>query len=130
VHRNARVVCCGFLLFFATACWGGYAQDSAQVQQTRTASDASGGRANGESYMDHLTGKLNLTAAQKAKLQPIVDDEEQQIQAVRNDHGLGQVERRRRIANIRKMAKPQIEAILTPDRQKKFAALKEKDNDR
>lgn len=77
--------------------------------------------------MDQLTGQLNLTAEQQIKLRPIIEDEEQQIQAVRDDSTLNQQERRRRITNIRNTAKPQIEAILTPDRQKKFAALKEKE---
>lgn len=127
MRSNTRVVCCGFLLFFAAVCWAGYAQDSAQVQQAGTASGVSGGKTKAKSYMDQLTGQLNLTAEQQMKLRPIIEDEEQQIQAVRDDSTLSQQERRRRIANIRNTVKPQIEAILTFDRQKKFAALKEKE---
>lgn len=74
--------------------------------------------------LDRLTKQLNLTGDQQTKLKPIIEEEEKQMDAVRKDNTLSAQARRDKITQIRLMTKPQIEAILTPDQQKKFDQMK------
>jgi periplasmic protein CpxP/Spy len=78
-----------------------------------------------ESRLEWLTQRLNLTQDEQNKLKPILDDEAKQVRAVRDDTSLSPDQRRARIQQIRKSTRPQIEAVLTPDQQKKFDQLKE-----
>ena len=78
-----------------------------------------------ESRLEWLTQRLNLTHDEQNKLKPILDDEAKQVRAVRDDASLSPDQRRARIQQIRKSTRPQIEAVLTPDQQKKFDQLKE-----
>lgn len=80
--------------------------------------------------LQRLTKQLNLTIDQQTKLKPILEQEQREMEAARKDETLSKQDRRARIAQIRQMTKPQIEAILTPDQQKKFAQIKpQKDED-
>ena len=74
--------------------------------------------------MDRLTKQLNLTGDQQSKLRPIIEQEEKQMYAVRKDDTVSAQARRDKMAQIRQMTKPQIQAILTPDQQKKFDQMK------
>jgi len=73
-------------------------------------------------WMMRLTNRLNLTADQQAKIEPIVTDAEDQIQSVHRDE-LG------RTSQILEDANRQIAAILTPEQQvelKKMETEREK----
>lgn len=74
--------------------------------------------------LDRLTKQLNLTGDQQSKLKPIIEEEEKQMDAVRKDDTLSPQARRDKIVQIRQMTKPQIQALLTPDQQKKFDQMK------
>jgi Spy/CpxP family protein refolding chaperone len=60
--------------------------------------------------MEHLVKRLNLTAEQQTKIQPIVADAETKIQSLRRD----EVERG---SQIFKAANEQISALLTPEQK-------------
>jgi periplasmic protein CpxP/Spy len=68
---------------------------------------------------------LNLTEEQKAKLRPIIMDENQQIEAVRNDGSLTQEQKIAKANQIRSEASPKIKAILTPEQLQKLAELQQ-----
>jgi Spy/CpxP family protein refolding chaperone len=73
-------------------------------------------------WMSH---QLNLTDSQQAKLQPILHEETQKIKAVYDDTSLPGDEKHAQYRQIHQSYQPQIQAILTPEQQKKLAKKKE-----
>jgi len=69
---------------------------------------------------------LNLTDEQKAKLRPIVADETQQLDAVRNDSSLSTEQKVQKANQIRENASPKIKAVLTPEQLQKLADMQQK----
>jgi len=67
--------------------------------------------------MEHLSKALDLTADQKAKIQPILDQAKPQVMAARK-------EAKQKIMAIRENTMTQIRPILTPTQQQKLDALK------
>jgi len=61
---------------------------------------------------------LQLTDDQKAKIKTIRDDANQQIQTTQKDATLTADQKERKIKLIRKTARAQVFAVLTPDQQK------------
>lgn len=70
--------------------------------------------------------ELQLTADQKAKLQPIIQDEMAQIDAVRNDNTMSMDQKQAKVQQIKQTSFPKIQAVLTPEQQKKLAELQQK----
>jgi periplasmic protein CpxP/Spy len=68
---------------------------------------------------------LNLTDEQKAKLRPIIADENQQMEALRNDNSMNQAQKIDKANQIRAQASPKIKAILTPEQLQKLAQLQQ-----
>jgi len=69
--------------------------------------------------------ELKLTPEQKAKLQPIIQDEMTQIRAVRDDSTLNMDQKMAKVDEIKKTSFPKIQAVLTPEQQKKLADMQE-----
>ena len=70
--------------------------------------------------------ELQLTADQKAKLQPIIQDEMAQIDAVRSDTTLSMEQKQAKVQQIKQTSFPKIQAVLTPEQQKKLAELQQR----
>jgi len=68
---------------------------------------------------------LNLTDEQKAKLRPIIADENQQMEAVRNDSSLSTDQKVAKANQIRETASPKIKAVLTPEQLQKLADMQQ-----
>ena len=68
---------------------------------------------------------LNLTDEQKAKLRPIVTDENQQLNAVQNDASLTPEQKSAKANEIRQTATPKIKAILTAEQLQKLADMQQ-----
>ena len=68
---------------------------------------------------------LNLTEDQKAKLRPIIMQENQQMEALRNDTTMTQEQKIAKANQIRADASPKIKAILTPEQIQKLSELQE-----
>jgi len=64
----------------------------------------------------HLTHQLNLTADQQARIDPILTESENQIQAARHDN----IDR---VSQIIQKTNEQIVAILTPEQKAQFEAM-------
>jgi septal ring factor EnvC (AmiA/AmiB activator) len=62
-----------------------------------------------------LTKKLNLTADQSAKLEPILADRDQKIAALTNDTTISSVVMKQQMKTIRQQTRQQLATILTPD---------------
>ncbi len=67
--------------------------------------------------------RLNLTSDQKAKIQPILQSQHQQVQAVRQDSSLTPEQKQAKIRDIRKTTRTQIDALLTPDQQQQLQQM-------
>jgi Spy/CpxP family protein refolding chaperone len=72
--------------------------------------------------LEHLSESLNLTADQKAKVQPIVDQTKPQIAAIHQ-------EAMEKMKAIMENAGTQIRPLLTPEQQQKFDAMKKAHED-
>jgi Spy/CpxP family protein refolding chaperone len=81
------------------------------------------GCAHGHSFgLQELTGKLNLTADQQAKVQPILDQTKPQIAAIHQ-------EAMQKMKTVIDSALSQIRPILTADQQKKLDAIQKAHQD-
>jgi periplasmic protein CpxP/Spy len=74
--------------------------------------------------LNWLSKQLNLTDEQKAKIKPILDDEGKQMRTMREDTSLSEQQRHDKMMQLHETADSQINDVLTPEQQKKFAALK------
>ncbi len=68
--------------------------------------------------LEHLSNKLDLTADQKAKVQPIIDQARPQIEAIHK-------EAMEKMRSVMENAGTQIRPLLTPEQQQKFDAMKQ-----
>lgn len=101
---------------------------SSQESQGPTPDKHAGMHHNGESVDQHLqmlSEKLNLTDDQKAKLKPILQDQMQQMKAVREDSSLSEQQKRAKMKSIHDSLHDQINAVLTPDQQAKFRQMRQ-----
>jgi Spy/CpxP family protein refolding chaperone len=100
----------------------------AQAESSSMAADPET-RAKIQQHLQHLSSELNLTDDQKQKIQPILQSEFQQLKTVHDDSSLSTDQKQAKMQGIRDSAKSQIAPILTPDQQKKLAAMKEQPKD-
>jgi protein CpxP len=75
--------------------------------------------------LERLSKELNLTDEQKAKVKPISEEQTKQMLATQEDSSLTQEQKHDKMKQIHETTHSQINDILTPEQQKKFAALKE-----
>jgi Spy/CpxP family protein refolding chaperone len=99
---------------------------SQMPSQGQAGSVTSGGRGQAAGRGSSAEDELQLTEDQKAKLQPLIQDEMIQIDAVRTDNSLSMAQKQAKVAQIKKDHFPKIEAILTPEQRKKLADMQER----
>jgi len=74
----------------------------------------------------HLTQELNLTSDQQSKVLAILQDQQKQMQALRDDTTTAPEDRRAKFMELHKNTSSQIRAVLTDDQQKKFDDMMQK----
>ena len=67
--------------------------------------------------------RLSLTDDQRAKLKPIIADRQQQMLALRDDKTMPGREKLKKIKAVMDATDSRINAVLTPDQQKQYAAF-------
>jgi periplasmic protein CpxP/Spy len=82
--------------------------------------------ANPQQQLAHLSKQLQLTADQQAKIGPILQSRDQQIQALRADTSLSQADRRAKMMTIAQDSTKQIDALLTDAQRAQWKAMREK----
>jgi len=102
----------------------GQAASQAGQQTTQAVADADT-RAKVQAKLQEISSELNLTDDQKTQLKPILQDEMGQIKAVKDDASLSPDQKKAKVSDIRQNYKSQINSVLTPDQQKKWAAMRE-----
>jgi len=78
-----------------------------------------------DQHLQMLSEKLNLTDDQKARLRPILQDQMQQMKAVREDSSLSEEQKRAKMKPIHESLHDQINAVLTPEQQAKFKQMRQ-----
>jgi len=109
----------------------GQAKDQATSAASQAKDDASQAitdpdtRAQVEAKLQKLSSELNLTDDQKTQLKPVLQGEFKQLKAVNDDTSIPSDQKDAKMKEIHEGAKGQINSILTPEQQKKLAAMKE-----
>jgi periplasmic protein CpxP/Spy len=70
-----------------------------------------------------LTKQLNLTTDQQSKIKPILENESQQMQTLRQDSSLSREDRMSKMQQIRQSSNEQIKSNLNSDQQQKFEEM-------
>jgi Spy/CpxP family protein refolding chaperone len=114
----------GFSLTTAAQTSSTESKQQASPDQSQTGSTRNMHRDRVGERLKWLSQQLNLTDDQKEQLKPILADEFKQMRAVGEDASLTQDQKREKMKQIHEAARPQVQAILTPGQQQKFAQLK------
>ena len=72
-----------------------------------------------------LAKQLHLTNKQAKRLYPIMQAQEPQLQAIRNDASLSRVEKLHRFHAVQDASDPQVKAILTPAQFQQLQAIRQ-----
>ena len=75
--------------------------------------------------LERLSKELKLTDEQKAQLKPILEDEQKQFEALRNDDTLSREERWSKMQEIRQSSHERMNSVLTSDQQAKLKKMHE-----
>jgi len=105
-----------------------FAQTSQDTQAPAPEKHAGMQHHNAESVDQHLqmlSEKLNLSDDQKAKLKPVLQDNMEQIKAVREDSSLSEEQKHAKLKSIHESMHGQINAMLTPEQQAKFKQMRQ-----
>ncbi|HEY6308805.1 MAG TPA: hypothetical protein VI488_20380 [Candidatus Angelobacter sp.] len=100
----------------------------AQTDSTSMAVDPET-RAKIQQHLQKISSELNLTEDQKQKVQPVLQNEFQQLKSVHDDSSLSPEQKKAKGQEIRESANSQLEPILTPDQRAKLATMKEQGKD-
>ena len=79
-----------------------------------------------QAELDRLTKELNLSKDQQDKIKPILEDQQKQMQALREDTSSDQQTRFGKMRDIHKSSTEQIRAVLTSEQQTKFDEMQKK----
>ena len=79
-----------------------------------------------EKRMEHLTKELNLTKEQQEKIRPIIEKEMKDLREVRQDTSLTPEQKMEKVKAIHQGTQAELNKILTPEQQKKYAEMQEK----
>jgi Spy/CpxP family protein refolding chaperone len=97
---------------------------SAEPNKPAVKNNEQAGREPVRDFLRELSEKLNLTDEQKTAIKPILVGQAEDIKAVRQDNALSPEQKQTKIQEIREKGREKINAILTPEQQKKFAEMK------
>jgi protein CpxP len=74
--------------------------------------------------LEAIAQQLNLTPQQKAKVLPILADEEPKVQAIKKDPSFSRMQKSQRIKAIHQQTDPQMKAILSPEQYQKLQTIR------
>jgi protein CpxP len=73
-----------------------------------------------EQRLQKMTKQLNLTDEQKQQIMPILENEQKEMQAVRQDSSLSRSDRMSKMQQLRQDTSSQIKPVLNQDQQQKY----------
>lgn len=83
-----------------------------------------------ESRLERMATRLNLSADQKAKILPILQEESKEIATLRNDTTLTRLQRQQKMQELRDRYHNRIKEQLTPEQQKQADAMRQQAKER
>jgi Spy/CpxP family protein refolding chaperone len=92
---------------------------------TMTKSEVQEDKSSADAHLQAMAKQLNLTDEQKEKLKPILTSQLEEITALKNGPALTPPQKRAKMMEIGEKYRPQINAILTPEQQAKWKAMKQ-----
>jgi periplasmic protein CpxP/Spy len=98
--------------------------DSAQQPSSQYGHRRGFGQMDPQKAAQHLGKRLNLSADQTAKLEPIFADQQQKMQALRSNTSLTQDQRREQAKAIFKETRDQLAQVLTPDQMQQLKSMR------
>ncbi len=116
-------------LALSLSCGAALAQqaDPAQTPQQAPATEGYGHRhhaPNPQKQAEHLSKKLNLTADQTAKIEPILAQRDQQMQALWQNQQLAPQDRHQQMRTINQTAEQGMATVLSPDQMAQLKAMR------
>jgi protein CpxP len=112
-------------LFLSTSLALALSSTLAFAQQTTTPAPAAKRHAhNPQRETARLTKKLNLTADQSAKLEPILAARDQKIAALTNDTSISPEAMKQQMRTIRQQTRQQLATVLTPDQMQQLHSMR------
>lgn len=100
-------------------------QPAQTSDQASTAAIDPATKAKVQENLQKMATQLNLTDDQKDKIKPLLQEQFQQLKTVHDDTSLSPDQKQAKAKEIHQTYHSQIQAVLTPEQQKKFAAMKE-----
>ena len=115
-------------LALSLSCGAAFAQqtDPAQTpqQQAPTNQGYRHHAPNPQRQAEHLSKKLNLTADQTAKIEPILAQRDQQMQALWQNQQLSPQDRHQQMRSINQTTEQQMAGVLSPDQMAQLKAMR------
>jgi len=78
-----------------------------------------------DEQIKRLADRLNLSDDQQSKIKPILEDQRQQMGALREDTSLSREDRMSKMRSIRESTTSKISAILNDDQKKQYEAMQQ-----
>jgi periplasmic protein CpxP/Spy len=97
----------------------------AQQAGGMTKSEVQEDKSSAQAHLQAMAKQLNLTDEQKEKLKPILTSEAEEVTALRNGPALTPQQKRAKMMEIGEKYRPQINAVLTPEQQEKWKAMRQ-----
>jgi Spy/CpxP family protein refolding chaperone len=79
-----------------------------------------------DKMLAHMTKRYNLTSDQQSQIKPILQDQQQQMQALHSDTSTSQDDKRAKMMSMHQESAQKIEAVLTDQQKQKFEADQQK----
>jgi len=83
-----------------------------------------------DDQIQHLNKKLKLSDDQQAKLKPILEDQNKQMEQIHNDSSLSREDRFSKMQALRQSSDTQIKSVLNEEQQKSFDKMRAEQQDR
>jgi Spy/CpxP family protein refolding chaperone len=127
---SGALVCCGSALYAEQDNMGQGQASQGQGQMGQGQMGEHRGMPTPEQRLDHLTKVLNLNSEQQQKIKPMLEQEQQQMQALHQDTSMTRPDRMSKARAIRQSTDDQIKSVLTADQQTKFTEMRERQRER
>lgn len=126
---KARFLAVASALVLAASAWGAARAQAAPAIQARSRSDEIiQKRVN--MRLESLAAHVELTEVQKAQLRPIFEAEADELRSLRMNPSLAPEEQQAQFVAIQKSYREKVDAILTPEQQKKRDAMAAEDREK
>lgn len=121
---TVAVACCGTALYAQDnmSQSGGQMSQGGQMQHHMAMSP--------DQRLQHMTKTLNLNSDQQAKIKPMLEQEQQQMESLHQDTSMSQADKRSKMMQIRQGTNDQIKGVLTSDQQAKWEQMQERNMQR